>query len=50
MNIKAINFDFYGTLVDWLPTWIYVSEKIVKESKINISPKDVALEWRKIEY
>ena len=49
MIIKAINLDFYGTLVDWLHIWIDVSEKIVKENNLKIAPKEFALEWRKIQ-
>lgn len=49
MSIQAINLDFYGTLVDWLPIWIEVSEKIVKENKIDLSAKEFALQWRKIQ-
>lgn len=46
MGIKAINLDFYGTLVDWLPVWIEVSKKIVDENKLELSPKEFALSWR----
>ena len=46
MEIKAINFDFYGTVVDWLPVWEEVTAKIVIENDLKISPKDFAIEWR----
>ena len=49
MNIKSINFDFYGTLVDWLPIWTSVSEKIVKENNLAISSKELATKWRAIQ-
>ena len=33
MGIKAINLDFYGTLVDWLHIWINrLNEKILSET------------------
>lgn len=47
MNIKAINFDFYGTLVDWLQVWKDVAEKIVNKNNLGISPLNFTLEWRK---
>ncbi len=49
MSIKAINLDFYGTLVDWLSVWIEVSGKIVSYNNLNLSPKEFALEWRQIQ-
>ena len=49
MEIKAINLDFYGTLVDWLPIWIKVSDIIVTENNLDISSNDFALEWRGIQ-
>ena len=49
MEIKAINLDFYGTLVDWLPIWIEVSDLIVTENKLEVSSNDFALEWRGIQ-
>ena len=47
--IKAINFDFYGTLVDWLPAWIKTAEEIINQNNLKISPMQFALEWRKIQ-
>ncbi len=47
MQIKAINFDFYGTIVDWLKVWISVSEAIIRENNLDSSPEKLALEWRK---
>ena len=47
MDVKAINFDFYGTLVDWLNVWKVVSLKIIEENKLNTSPVNFTLEWRK---
>ena len=49
MDIKAINLDFYGTLVDWLPIWVKVSDIIVTENKLDVSSNDFALEWRGIQ-
>lgn len=49
MNIKAINLDFYGTLVDWLTIWINTAEDIVDSNNLGITPKEFALEWRKIQ-
>jgi 2-haloacid dehalogenase len=46
MEIKAINFDFYGTIVDWLPVWEEVCAKIVIENDLKVSPKEFAIEWR----
>ena len=46
MNIKAINFDFYGTLFNWLQIWKDVSQVILKEHNVKISPQDFANEWR----
>jgi len=47
MIIKAINLDFYGTLVDWMPIWRRASKQIVEENNLNISSEDFALKWRK---
>ena len=33
MEIKAINFDFYGTIVDWVPAWTSVTKKIIDDIK-----------------
>ena len=49
MKIKAINFDFYGTLVDWLQIWIEVAEQIVNENNLEALPMKFALEWRDIQ-
>ena len=49
MNIKAINFDFYGTLVDWLKIWKETSQIIIDENNLKIPSLDFALEWRKIQ-
>lgn len=49
MSIKAINLDFYGTLVDWLSIWIEVSERIIDDNNLDLNPKKFALEWRKIQ-
>ncbi|MBI1936041.1 haloacid dehalogenase type II [Candidatus Woesearchaeota archaeon] len=49
MNIKAINFDFYGTLVDWLRLWQEISQTITQSNKLKISPLGFTLEWRKIQ-
>ena len=47
MEIKAINFDFYGTLMNWLPVWEKVAAKIINEHDLKISAKELAIEWRK---
>ena len=47
--IKAISFDFYGTLVDWLPIWVEASNHIVNKTSLAVQPDIFALEWRKIQ-
>ena len=49
MGIKAINFDFYGTLVDWLQIWNEVSQTIIESNSLKISPPEFTLEWRKLD-
>ena len=49
MDVKAINFDFYGTLVDWLKIWIETSGMVLRENNLKCSYQDLALEWRKIQ-
>ena len=46
MNIKAINLDFYGTLLDWLKIWVEVSDRIIIENNLKISSTELALQWR----
>tara|TARA_Y100000310_G_scaffold345402_1_gene464499 strand:- start:6553 stop:7212 length:660 start_codon:yes stop_codon:yes gene_type:complete len=46
MVIKAINFDFYGTIVDWVPVWTEVTEKIISDNDLNLDSLDLAIEWR----
>ena len=47
MDIKALNLDFYGTLVDWLKIWIEVTDKIITDNNLEVSPIELALQWRK---
>jgi len=49
MGIRAINLDFYGTLVDWLSIWIDASEKIINDNNPDLNPKEFALQWRQIQ-
>ena len=46
MKYDAINLDYYGTLVDWLPVWIDVSREIVNENNLDSDPRTMALLWR----
>ncbi len=47
MDVKAINFDFYGTIVDWVPVWVSVTKKIIEDNNLYADPKEFAIEWRK---
>lgn len=47
LNIEAISFDFYGTIVDWIPVWVSVTTKIVEQNKLSVDPKEFAIEWRR---
>ena len=49
MNIKAINFDFYGTLVDYFSVWARISKMIVNKNNLKVSPADFTSEWKKIQ-
>lgn len=47
MKFDAVNFDYYGTLVDWLSLWTEASREIVADTSLEMDPKDLALRWRK---
>ena len=46
LNVEAISFDFYGTLVDWLPVWVSVTRKIIEDNHLPVTPEKLAVEWR----
>lgn len=50
LNTEAISFDFYGTIIDWLPVWVSVTTKIVGENNLSVHPKEFALEWRRAQW
>ena len=50
MIIKAINFDFYGTLVDYYSVWAGISKIIVNKNDLNVSPDYFTSEWKKIQW
>jgi len=47
LNTEAISFDFYETIIDWLPVWVSVTARIMEGNKLSVHPKEFALEWRK---
>ena len=46
MDIKAINFDFYGTLVDYFSVWEEVSKIIINGNNLKVSSADFISEWK----
>ncbi len=41
--------DFYGTFTDWLTIWVDVAQKIIDDNKLDVTAKDLAVEWRTLQ-